>query len=154
MRVARCRQENEVAIVKRILFIAGVVLAATLGSAGAFAASQDRRACAGVDMSLFQARKQEYAGLVAAAVGQKVRPSETTIDKFLSSGSWSMVYAEIPIADPGYFLFQEVGGQKRFKDVWGGMAQAEDRPELIAWARKLGAPAGLAACFAATAIGG
>ncbi len=154
MRTARCRQENEVAIVKSLLFVTCVILAATLGNAGAFAAAQGRTSCAGMETGLSSARRQEYAGLVADAVERKVKPSEVTIHKFLSNGSWRVVYADIPIADPGYFFFQEVEGRKHFKDVWGGVAQPEDRPELTSWARKLGVPERLAACFADTAIGG
>lgn len=153
MRTVQCRQENEVAIVKRILFATCVVLAATWGSTATFAASQDRHACTGVDRSLPQARKQEYAGLVAAALDQKIKPSEVTVDGFLSGGSWSVAYANVPITDPGYFFFQTVEGRKQFKDVWGGMADPSDRPEIIAWVKKLGAPASFAACLADTVIG-
>jgi hypothetical protein len=114
----------------------------------AAASGQDHRACAGVDMDASQARKHEYAGLVAGTVGQNVKPSAVNILEFRSSGTWSMVYADTPVADPGYFFFQSVEGQKRFKDVWGGMAQPSDRPEITAWAKKLGAPNNLAVCFA------
>ncbi len=138
---------------KAIQFFSGIVVTATLSIAGASAAPEHHRSCAGMDTSLFPARKQEYASLVAAAVEGRVKSSEVTIHLFLSDGPWSMVYADIPIADPGYFLFQGVHGQKHFKDVWGGMAQPEDRPALITWARKLRAPERLAACFADTAIG-
>ena len=39
-------------------------------------------------------------------------------------------------------------GQNQFKDVWGGVADASERDEQIAFAEGLGAPADLAACFA------
>jgi hypothetical protein len=100
---------------------------------------------------------REYASPVAAAVskvvGERVMPSDVRISKFLRSGSWSAVYASTPVADDGFLFFQEVNGKKRFRDVWGGMAEPSDRPDLIAWARKTGAPEGLSACFADTAIG-
>jgi hypothetical protein len=141
---------------KGIPLIACAVIAVTLHTSSVLAAAngQDHRACTSVDMNSSPARKQEYARLVADAVGQKVRPSNVTIQTFLSSGSWSVVYADTPVADPGYFFFQTVEGRKRFKDVWGGMAQSSDRPELIAWAKKRGAPDSLAVCFAHVVIGG
>jgi hypothetical protein len=125
---ARCHWENEVANVKALLFIICFVLAATLGNAGTVLASQNRNACIGVDMNLSPSRRHGYERLVASAVGQKVRPSEVTINKFLSSGPWSVVYADVRIADPGYFFFQATEGRKRFEDVWGGMAESSDCP--------------------------
>lgn len=108
--------------------------------------------CAGVDTRLTDARKQEYAALVAAAVTVKVRPSTVSFQSFITSGSWSAVYALTPETEWGFFFFETVGNQKRFKDVWGGFAVPEDRPELIKWARTLGAPENLAQCFAHVVI--
>jgi hypothetical protein len=140
-------------LTKKFPFVACAVFVATLGAGSALAAGQDHHVCAGVDTRLSPSRTQEYTGLVAAAVGKTVKPSQVEIIKFLTSGSWSAVYASTPVADPGYLFFQEVDGKKQFRDAWGGMAQSSDRPELIAWAKKLGAPESLAACFADTAIG-
>jgi hypothetical protein len=139
---------------KRYCLIFCALIALSLSSGNAFATSSDgnRPACAGVNTEAPQALKYKFAGLVAAAVGQDVKLSQVTIETFLSSGSWSMVYAVTPVADPGYFFFQLVDGQERFADVWGGMAGPSDRPELIAWAKKLGAPNNLAACFAHVVI--
>jgi len=141
---------------KGLPLIACAVITATLGTSSALAAAsgQDHRACTSVDMNSSQACKREYAGLVADAVGQNVKPPNVTIQTFLASGSWSAVCADTPVADPGYFFFQAVEGRKRFKDVWGGMAQSSDRPKLVAWAKKLGAPDSLTACFAHVATGG
>lgn len=109
-------------------------------------------ACDGVNTALTDAHKHEYAGLVAAAMDHKVKPSAVDISKFMESGAWSAVYASTPIADDGVLFFEAVSGQKRFKDVWGGVADPEDRPELIKWARALGAPENLAKCFAHVVI--
>jgi len=116
-------------------------------------ASAASSACDGVDTALTDARKHEYAGLVAAAVDHKVKPSAVDISKFMESGAWSAVYASTPIADDGVVFFQAVSGRKRFKDVWGGYADPEDRPDLIKWAKALGAPENLAKCFAHAVIG-
>ncbi len=105
-------------------------------------------ACDGVDTALTDSRKQEYAALVAGALENAVEPSAVTISSFMASGAWSAVYAATPVADDGVLFFEDAGGEKQFKDVWGGMALPEDRPELIAFATELGAPESLAKCFA------
>ena len=107
-------------------------------------------ACVGVDTSLTDARKREYASLVAGSVTIKVNPSTVDFQNFMTAGAWSAVYVSMPNAEPGFFFFEIVDGRKRFKDVWGGFAVPEDRPELIKWATALGAPATLAGCFAHT----
>lgn len=104
--------------------------------------------CSGVEQKLTDANKREYAELVAKSLNAKVAPSQVKISNLLESESWSAVYASTPVSDDGVLFFQTVNGAKRFKDVWGGFADASERPELIDWAKKLGAPDNLARCFA------
>jgi hypothetical protein len=52
------------------------------------------------------------------------------------------------VSDDGVMFFQTVNGKKQFRDVWGGYADPSEKPELVSWAKKLGAPQGLADCFA------
>ena len=66
----------------------------------------------------------------------------------MESGGWSAVNAAIPTADIAMLFFEKVGDGKLFKDAWGGMAEASERPDLIEWAEALGAPEDLATCFA------
>ncbi|MCO4319607.1 hypothetical protein M8997_020680 [Phyllobacterium sp. 21LDTY02-6] len=122
-------------------------LGATLPAA--LAATND---CAGVRLDLTKARKQAYAPLVAAAVGNKVKPAKVEFNAILESGDWSAAYVSTPIADDGMMFFQTVNSKKQFRDVWGGFADESDRPDLIKWARKLGAPDKLARCFAQVVI--
>lgn len=111
-------------------------------------------ACAGADTQLTDLRAAEYAVLVAGAIEDgKVAPADVEIHRFVQDGAWSTVFASIPIADPGFFLFETTNGRTRFKDVWAGIADEDDRPGLIDWASALGAPAGFSACFAQTVIG-
>jgi len=109
--------------------------------------------CNGVKVEMTKARKGEYAPLVAAAMDSKIKPSQVTFSAIMESGNWSAAYISTPVSDDGVMFFQAVAGKKRFRDVWGGWAEPSDRPELIAWATKLGAPVALARCFAATVIG-
>lgn len=105
--------------------------------------------CSGVEQQLNDAGKREYSQLVAKSLNVKVKPSQVEIEKFLESGSWSAVYASTPASDDGVLFFQASNGTRQFKDVWGGWADASERPELVKWARKLGAPDDMARCFAA-----
>jgi hypothetical protein len=99
-------------------------------------------------MRLSPARTQEYAALIARSVTIKVKPSQVPLHTFVANGVWSAVYASIPDSEDGFFFFKETAGRKQFKDVWGGWAYPSEKPELIQWSTKLGAPAALAACFA------
>jgi hypothetical protein len=122
----------------------GVALACSC-HAGAAEAAQP---CAGVDTNMSPERKQEYAALVTKAMTAKIKPSAVKILNYMEAGSWSAVYASTPASDDGVFFFQDDNNQKTFKDVWGGWADPSEKPELIRWARKLGAPQELSKCFA------
>lgn len=134
--------------------IAGCKTAAAIALVGlaaplppAFAANN---ACDGVKVEATQARKQEYAPLVVSAMEHKIKPAQVEFNALMESGDWSAAYISTPVSDDGVMFFQAVNGKKRFRDVWGGWADPSEKPELVSWARKLGAPAGLARCFAET----
>jgi hypothetical protein len=109
--------------------------------------------CAGVDQALTSARKQEYATLVASFLSNKAKPAQIKVMAFMREGAWSVAYVSTPVSDDGYVFFQETQGANHGKDVWGGMAQPSEQPEIAAWAKKLGAPDNLARCFALHATG-
>lgn len=113
----------------------------------AFAAKND---CDRVKVEVTKARKQEYAPLVASALGNKVKSAQVEFSTIMESGNWSAAYVSTPVADDGVMFFQTVNGKKHFRDVWGGWADPSEIPELVAWAEKLGAPKELAKCFAET----
>ena len=123
--------------------LAGLGMTMTSG----FAAN---KACDGVKVEVTEARKIEYAPLVAAAMGSKVKPAQVTFSAIMESGNWSAAYVSTPAADDGMMFFQTVNEKKHFRDVWGGYAEPSEKPELVSWAKKLGAPQGLADCFAET----
>lgn len=122
-----------------------VLLAAVIPADGPAQAADP---CSGVEQQLTDAGKREYAQLVAKSLNAKVKPSQVEIDKLLESGSWSAVYASTPVSDDGVLFFETQGDTRKFKDVWGGWADPSERPDLIKWAKKLGAPDALARCFA------
>ncbi|MND69808.1 hypothetical protein D3C80_613030 [compost metagenome] len=68
----------------------------------------------------------------------------------MRSGMWTIVYASTPITDPGYFFFDSSTGKSVFKDVWGGVAEKGEAPEIAKWARSLGANKAISDCFADT----
>lgn len=129
----------------KIVIVALAWLGMTLTSA--VAASN---ACDGVKVEATKARKQEYAPLVVSAMEAKIKPAQVEFTAIMESGDWSAAYISTPASDDGVMFFQAVNGKKRFRDVWGGWADPSEKPELVSWARKLGAPADLARCFAET----
>lgn len=129
-----------------------VVLVALLALASSAAVATPAAApCPGVDTSLGEGQKQEYAQLVASAVGKGATPAQVNIIAYMQSGSWSTVYASTPQTDPGFLFFETTGGRPQFKEAWGGMAGPSEAQQLIAWAKDLGAPDALARCFAQAA---
>lgn len=113
--------------------------------APAFAANN---ACDGVKVEVTKARKQEYAPLVVSAMDNKFKPAQAKFITIMESGNWSAAYVSTPVSDDGVMFFQTVNGKKQFRDVWGGYADPSEKPELVSWAKKLGAPQDLAKCFA------
>jgi hypothetical protein len=110
-------------------------------------------ACKGVDMRLTKQRRVDYAKLVAESLNQNVKPSSVDVTKFMQAGTWTVVYADVPTTEPGYFFFESSRGQPQFKDVWGGVAQKSEAPEIFKWATKLGANKAIASCFRDTVAG-
>lgn len=106
--------------------------------------------CNGIDTKLTTQRKSDYAKLIAKSLDQNVRPSKVDVQEFMQSGTWTVVYADVPVADPGYFFFDSSGGKPVFKDVWGGVAEKSEVPEITKWARDLGANKTISSCFAET----
>ncbi|MCY1557776.1 hypothetical protein D9M68_946530 [compost metagenome] len=106
--------------------------------------------CAGVDQKLTNALKTHYAPLIAISFDVIVKPSKVDIDSIMRSGMWTIVYASTPITDPGYFFFDSSTGKSVFKDVWGGVAEKGEAPEIAKWARSLGANKAISDCFADT----
>ncbi|MBN9045712.1 MAG: hypothetical protein J0H18_08600 [Rhizobiales bacterium] len=106
--------------------------------------------CAGVDRTLTSELRKEYAVLISRSLEVKVKPSKVDIDSIMQAGTWTVVYASTPVADPGYFFFDSSSGKPVFKDVWGGVANKGEAPEIAKWARKLGANKTIASCFANT----
>lgn len=132
----------------KVVMVALASLGITLTSA--FASNDS---CHGVEVEMTKARKQEYAPLVAAAMDGTIKPAQVEFSALMESSNWSAAYISTPVSDDGVMFFQTVAGKKRFRDVWGGWADPSERPELVAWARKLGAPVDLAKCFAQTVTG-
>ena len=133
--------------------LATVFLAFTATGSAVPSAFAAKDACEGVKVKVTQSLKAEYGPLVAAALEGKIKAAQVEFDSIMQSGSWSAAYVSTPISDDGVMFFQTVGSKKHFRDVWGGWADPSERPELVAWAEKLGAPASLATCFAQTVAG-
>ncbi|MND68329.1 hypothetical protein D3C80_597770 [compost metagenome] len=130
----------------RSLYAALATLLGTTYPLASYAAAP----CATVDQHLIHDLKMQYASLIAGSLEGKVQPSKVDINSIMRSGNWTVVYASTPVADPGYFFFDSSSGQNVFKDVWGGIAEKGEAPEIAKWARSLGANKAISACFADT----
>ncbi|PRA51814.1 hypothetical protein CQ062_19580 [Ochrobactrum sp. MYb68] len=130
----------------RSLYAALATLLGTMYPLASYAADP----CATVDQHLTHDLKIQYASLIAESLEGKVRPSKVDIDSIMRSGTWTVVYASTPVADPGYFFFDSSSGKNVFKDVWGGIAEKGEGPKIASWARSLGANKAISACFADT----
>ena len=129
----------------RAALLLAVAMALPTGSAFA------KSACDGVATTLTKQQKTDYRSLIAQSLGKKVKPASVNIESFMQYGNWAVAYADVPVADPGYFFFDLSGKVPKLKDVWGGMAERSEIPDLVKWAEKLGANKQIAACFADTA---
>jgi hypothetical protein len=110
-------------------------------------------ACRGVDTRLTKQRRVDYGKRIAESLNQNVKPSTVDVKGFMQAGTWTVVYAYVPVADPGYFFFESSTGRPQFKDVWGGVAQKSEAPGIFKWAAKLGTNKAIASCFADTVAG-
>jgi len=128
--------------------ISGFIAMSVLASAGSAVAKSP---CDGVTASLTKQQRADYTALIAKSFRKKVKPTAITIETFMKNGDWAVVYADVPVADPGYFFFNLSGKTPKLKDVWGGMADRSEVPELVKWAKTLGANDKIANCFADTA---
>src|SRR5690606_36860069 len=82
-----------------------LAVAMALPAGSAFAKS----ACDGVTTTLTRQVKLDYRSLIAHSLGKKVKPASVNIESFMQYGDWSVVYADVPVADPGYFFFDLSG---------------------------------------------
>ncbi len=123
--------------------------AALLGVAmAAWAGAGHADPCDGLAVAMNADNHKTYATAAARGLTVQVRPASIKMEKLYRDGAWSAAWLDIPGQESGVFFFQDRDGAPRFKEVWGGMADASDRPDLVKWARQLGAPEGLARCFA------
>jgi hypothetical protein len=128
----------------------GLTLASLAGATNYAGAANS---CVDVSVEITEARKHEYAPLVVKAIGGKAKASQVKFHSVLESGPWSAVYIGTPATDDAVLFFESINGRTQFKELWGGWADPSERPELIKWAKDLGAPDKLARCFAETVTG-
>ncbi|MBV7483875.1 hypothetical protein [Bordetella sp. BOR01] len=120
-----------------------------LGAAiSAWAGAGHAHPCDGLAMAVNAQNHDAYATAAAQALTGHVRPASIKMNRLYRAGAWSAAWLDIPGHESGVFFFEDQGAVPGFKEVWGGIADPSEMPELVAWARKLGAPQDLARCFA------
>lgn len=125
----------------------GLLLSATVGSANS---AVTKSACSGVTTTITKQQKADYAALIATSLGKKVKSASVKINSFMQYENWAIVYAGVPVADPGYFFFDLSSKTPKYKDVWGGIADESEIPDIVKWAKGIGANEKIADCFART----
>lgn len=121
------------------------------GAAGVAAPASAAASCSGVDTRLTPERQTHFAPIVASMAGDA---AGARVTGYGQEGAWIFVHATFATLEPAFFFFRTEGGAMHYVDLWAGFTVEEERAEDIAWARGIGLPERLAACFAEAAIGG
>ena len=89
--------------------------------------------------------------LVPSSFGLSSVSRYVSIGEVLSDGKWRVIWATPENAENGVYFFRRGAKAWRYVDVWGGVVAPGEKPGVLSWARKLGAPPAIARCFADTA---
>lgn len=121
-----------------------ILIAALLAASPAHAAM-----CPALLTKATPATRAADAALIRKLAHQNVRASG--IGEVLSDGKWRVIWATPENAENGVYFFRRGAKAWRYVDVWGGVVAPGEKPGVLSWARKLGAPPAIARCFADTA---
>ena len=129
-----------------------VALALLICSLPAFGADS----CANVSTALTAPQKRMYARSISSNLTKWQPPAQIEIDRSLTLGNWTAVWATPKDMEQGIFFFSQGKGGLAFRDVWGGYATPSDKPDIVRWVKKLSpsVPDDFAECFAKTVTAG
>jgi hypothetical protein len=113
---------------------------------GAAASSAGAKPCTGIDQTLSDARKAEFATPIAAQLGA----DHVTVNKYMGLKDWSIVYVDAPNGDPPFVFFKGDPSKTHYVTLWSGAAMIDEERSIRQWTLKNapGIPKQLAACFA------
>lgn len=98
------------------------------------------------------AEAAQNAALVREAIHRRTSPAQ--IGTIMTAADWRIVWATPEQSEEGAFFFRRAGRGYRLAGTWGGIAQAAERGDVVAWAVRRGVPAALAQCFASRVVDG
>jgi len=112
--------------------------------------------CATAKTTLTAAEKKMYARSISSNLTKFVPPAQITVDRSMSIGNWTAVWATPKSAEQGVFFYSQEKSGLKYYDVWGGYAQPAEKSSLVQWVKKLdpSAPDAFAQCFAEKATAG
>ncbi|WGI79026.1 hypothetical protein QC756_30470 (plasmid) [Sinorhizobium meliloti] len=109
--------------------------------------------CKGVDTKLSATRKADYSRLVAKGLDQKANRPRSASSVLCRPAHGRLYMPMSRLLTQAIFFFDSSSGKPVLKEVWGGIAEKSDEPEIGKWARDLGANKMIASCFADTVSG-
>jgi hypothetical protein len=111
--------------------------------------------CARANTTLTPAQRKMYARSIASNLTSWHPPAQIEIDKAMSLGNWTAVWAKPGDTRQGVFFYSEDKSGLKYHDVWNGSVTPPDRSQLVQWVEKLDAsvPEEFARCFAQTVTG-
>ncbi|QNI36854.1 hypothetical protein [Edaphobacter albus] len=106
--------------------------------------------CATAKKTLTTAEKKMYARSISSNLTQWQPPTKIRIDRAITVGSWTAVWATPSGAEQGVFFYSQNASGLKFHDVWGGYATPDEKPSIVQWVKKLDSsvPNSFAECFA------
>ncbi|WP_142591077.1 hypothetical protein [Serratia marcescens] len=99
--------------------------------------------CASLKLKINAENKSLYQGLVQKVLTEKVSSKQIDVSEVLADKEWLAIFASTKTSEPGVFFFKN----KKFIDVWGGMVEQDEKPNVLKWAQGIHAPGTLTQCF-------
>jgi len=106
-----------------------VIMAFLMISVSAFAAGP----CANKVKDLITAERKMYARSISSNLSKWQPPSAVKIDKALTIGNWTAIWASPKDLEQGVFIYSQEKTGLSFHDVWGGYATPSEKPEIVRW---------------------
>ncbi len=99
--------------------------------------------CANLKLKINAENKSFYQGLVQKILTEKVSTNQIDVSEFLANKEWLAIFASTKTSEPGVFFFKN----KEFIDVWGGLVEQDEKPDVLKWTQGIHAPGMLTQCF-------
>lgn len=112
--------------------------------------------CAKVSTTITPVQQKMYGRSISSNLAKWQPPDQIKIDKELTMGNWTAVWATPKGAEQGIFFYSQEKSGLTYHDVWAGYATPAEKPSIVQWVKKLSpsVPNDFAECFADTVTAG